>query len=72
MTTKLNSDENTPTDEQTLRLVQLSWIKAAKNQGLTVRQWAIETLDNAADTEPLDYHLLDDLSYKDHISTKSL
>ena len=50
MTTKLNSDENIPTDEQTLGLVHLSWIKAAKNQGLTVRQWAIETLDNAADT----------------------
>ncbi len=38
---------------------------------MTVRQWAIETLDNAVDTEPLDYHLLHDLSYRDHISTKS-
>lgn len=71
MTNKLNSDENIPRDEQTLGLVQLNWIKAAKNQGLTVRQWAIETLDNAADTEPLNYHLLDDLSYKDHMSNKS-
>ena len=71
MTNKLHSDENTTTNEQTLELVQLNWMKAAENQGLAVRQWAIETLNNAADTEPLDYHLLDDLNYKDHISTKS-
>lgn len=28
-------------------------------------------MDNTADTEPLDYHLLHDLSYRDHINTKS-
>lgn len=71
MTNKLHSNEHTDTDAQTLELVQLNWLKAAENNGLGVRQWAIEVLNDAADKEPLDYHLLDDLNYKDHVSTKS-
>lgn len=71
MTNKLNSNEPATTDAQTLELVRLNWLKAAAHNELPVRQWAIEALNSAADKEPLDYHLLDDLNYKDHASTKS-
>lgn len=70
MANKLNSNERDD-DVHTLELVQLSWIKAAKYHGVAVREWVINTLNSAAEKTPLDYHLLDDLNYKNQSNTKT-